>query len=35
MGILMHKAFFINLFYECLVGKENWETYVIFEDMFQ
>lgn len=35
MDILMHKAFFINLFYECLVEKENWGTYVIFEDMFQ
>ena len=32
----MHKAFFINLFYELLVGKENWETYAIFtEDIFQ
>lgn len=35
MDILMHKAFFINLFYECLVGKENLKTYVIFEDLFQ
>lgn len=35
MDILMHKAFFINLFYECLAGKENWETYVIFEDIVQ
>lgn len=36
MNILTHKVFFISLFYECLVGKDNWGTCVIiFADIFQ
>ena len=30
MNILTHKVFFISLFYECLVGKENWGTCVSY-----